>query len=611
MPIEMAPLNPAQTDVTEESVPLQPLSTTDATEESVRSKPSSITGNRRKSMLLDTWIFECSALIFSIACFVAILGLLGAYNNEVRPEMAYKLSLNAIISILATGCKSSLALVIGEAICQLKWLHFKSENKSSLSGMQMFDAASRGPLGSLGILIHQKAKSLVCLGAAVVVLLLAFDPFMQQVISYPVRQSDIPDGQAVAKQLYGVLPGTMQDWETAWGKGLWPQNNFDVSPVCSSGNCTWNEFSSVGICNKCFDVTSSAQLKCNLGNATRWLNQTCEITLPDNVGIGYNFSVTMRHQLANGSLVSELPSNGSGNALSFPAAMVWTAGDSDDLEKFSIGGITVPLAIFAYAQLFPSPQVPLTAPLSNRISATNLTICAHNICLRDYHISMENGQASIQIVNMDFGIRTFDYPNELIHWIPNNESKVDFAFDEDQLGFSVYGPTNKFLVRGSNGFFPVEEYPNIFTIDLTNHQWDDWGSNSDPIIDRIKEIGFTSLMSDVAASFTQMGLENSNDTVNGTARTSKVFVSVQWYWVVLPACLVVVGTIFFIGTMILSRKANMPLWKSSALAPFYHGLEESEGNEFQSSSIMETAAEREDVRLRYSEANGRLMLQRG
>ncbi|CAG8305826.1 unnamed protein product [Penicillium salamii] len=92
---------------------------------------------------------------------------------------------------------------------------------------------------------------------------------MQQVISYPVRQSDILDGQAIAKQLYGVTPGTKGNWETAFGKGLWSQNNFDVLPVCSSGNCTWNEFSSIGICNKCFDMTSSAQLKCNLENVTR------------------------------------------------------------------------------------------------------------------------------------------------------------------------------------------------------------------------------------------------------------------------------------------------------------------------------------------------------
>ncbi|CAG8395938.1 unnamed protein product [Penicillium salamii] len=593
MLIEMAHLNPAKTDVAEESVPL---------------KPWSATGNRRKSIWLDTWLFESLALVFSIACFVAILGLLGAYNNEVRPEMAYKLSLNAIISILATGCKSSLALVIGEAICQLKWLHFKSANKSSLSGMQMFDAASRGPFGSLGIFIHQKAQSFVCLGATVIVLLLAFDPFMQQVISYPVRLSDISDGQAITKQLYGAIPGDFHDWEFAFGQGLWAQKSFDISPVCSSGNCTWKEFSSVGICNKCFDVTSSAQLKCNLGNATSWFNQTCEITLPDNVGIGYNFSVTMQHHFADWSVGP--PSNGSGNALQFPGAMIWTTEDSEDLIKISVGGLMTPLAVFAYAELFPSPQVSFTAPLSNRISIKNVTVCAHTTCLRDYHISMENGRTSIQTVNVDFGIRTPDYPNDLVHWTPNNKSKIGFAFDEVQF-LPDGGPSNQFLVTVSSGFFPIEKYPTIFIFDFMDNQWmGDDSYNPNPVIDHIKKIGFASLMSDVAASFTQMGLEKSNDTVNGTVQTSKVFVSVQWYWVTLPACLVVVGAIFFIGTTILNRKANMPLWKSSALAPFYHGLEEWEGNEFQSSSIMETAAEREDVRLRYSEANGRLMLQR-
>lgn len=277
MPIEMAPLNMAQSGAAEESVPL---------------KPSSTTSNRRKSIWLDTWLFESLALVFSVACFVAILGLLSAYNNKVRPEMAYNLSLNAIISILATGCKSSLVLVIGEAMCQLKWLHFKSTSKSQLFGMQVFDAASRGPLGSLRILIYHRAQSLVCLGAAVIVLLLALDPFMQRVLSYPVRVINTSDGQAVAKQLRGTTPGDLLDWENAFGQGLWSHENYDVSPLCSSGNCIWEEFSSVGICSQCSDMTSSAQLKCNLGNATTWTNQTCEITLP--FGAGYNFSVAKR-----------------------------------------------------------------------------------------------------------------------------------------------------------------------------------------------------------------------------------------------------------------------------------------------------------------------------
>ncbi|CAI7605753.1 unnamed protein product [Penicillium discolor] len=113
-------------------------------------------------------------------------------------------------------------------------------------------------------------------------------------------------------------------------------------------------------------------------------------------------------------------------------------------------------------------------------------------------------------------------------------------------------------------------------------------------------------MSDIAASFTKLGLDSSTDTVSGTIQVNKVF----WYWLILPAVLVILGAIFFIGTTTTNRKAKMPLWKSSALAPFYHGLEKLEENEFESSSIMETTAEGENVRLGYSEAKGRFMLQR-
>lgn len=363
MPIEMTPLNEAQSDTAEESVPL---------------KPSSTISKRRKSILLDTWLFESFALAFSVACFIAILGLLSAYNNTVRPELAYNLSLNAIISILATGCKSSLVLVIGEAICQLKWLSFKRTRQSQLFGMQVFDAASRGPLGSLGIIVHHRAQSLVCLGAAVIVLLLAFDPFMQQVISYPVRSIDVSYGQAVTKQLRGITPADMREWENAFGQGLWSHDNFDLSPTCSSGNCTWEEFSSVGICSRCSEMTSSARLKCNLGNASAWLNQTCEITLP--FGDGYNFSVAMQQHSGNDPVTT--PTNGSGNGLGFPNKIIWTPhGINWGLANVSVDGLLNPLVAHAYVELAPSPHVSLTAPLANRIFVEKLTVCAQTTCL--------------------------------------------------------------------------------------------------------------------------------------------------------------------------------------------------------------------------------------
>lgn len=587
MSIGMTPLNKAQSDTAEESVPL---------------KPSSTIGNRGKPILLDTWLFESFTLAFSVACFVAIIGLLSAYDNKIRPELAYDLSLNAIISILATGCKSSLVLVIGEAICQLKWLNFKSAHKSQLSGMQVFDAASRGPLGSLGILIHQRAQSLVCLGAAVIVLLLAFDPFMQQVISYSVRPTSASYGQAVTKQRHNMMSTDIPDWENAFGQGIWSDGNFDLSPICSSGNCTWKEFSSVGVCSRCSEITSSARLKCNLGNARYWLNQTCEITLP--FGDGYNFSVTMQRHFADLSVGT--PTNGSGNGLGFPDIIIWTPYSGMDATgaDVSVGGIMNPNVVHAYAELAPSPQASLTAPLSNRIFFKNLTVCAHTSCLRDYRVSMKNGQASIKTGNVDLGNR---YHTEAgVHWTPRNKSKASFAFAEtsDRINMQM-------LEISSRGFFPIERSPRIFLFE--DNKWSDGDLvvfDTDPLIHRIQKVGFASIMSDIAASFTKLGLDSSTDTVSGTVQVSKVFVSIQWYWLILPAVLVILGAIFFIGTTTTNRKAKMPLWKSSALAPFYHGLEKLEENEFESSSIMETTAEGENVRLGYSEAKGRFMLQR-
>lgn len=73
--------------------------------------------------------------------------------------------------------------------------------------MQRFDAASRGPLGSLIILIHHRAQSLVSLGAAIIILLSSFGPFMQQNLSHPVHPTMYMSttASAYAPQLRGIF----------------------------------------------------------------------------------------------------------------------------------------------------------------------------------------------------------------------------------------------------------------------------------------------------------------------------------------------------------------------------------------------------------------------
>jgi hypothetical protein len=151
-------------------------------------------------LLQDTWLWEFTSALFSTCCFISICAVLFAYDGRVRPTWKLGLSLNAIISTLATGCRSSLTLVVREAISQLKWLWVRDGKPKQLLGMQVFDNASRGPLGALTMLFHHSEKPLVSLGAALTILMLAFEPFVQQILSYPLQYIEDASMPAVTYQ---------------------------------------------------------------------------------------------------------------------------------------------------------------------------------------------------------------------------------------------------------------------------------------------------------------------------------------------------------------------------------------------------------------------------
>lgn len=77
--------------------------------------------------LLNTWLAEILALGFSAACLTVTIVVLRVYESKSIPQIPFGLTLNAVISILATGSKSSLLLAVAGAIGQLKWSWFSSK----------------------------------------------------------------------------------------------------------------------------------------------------------------------------------------------------------------------------------------------------------------------------------------------------------------------------------------------------------------------------------------------------------------------------------------------------------------------------------------------------
>ena len=103
----------------------------------------------------DWWMGELLAILLSILAFLTIVFILHTYDDQTLPRLPRNVPLSFVVSTLATISKSSLLLAVASAIGQFKWLWMFSKQRR-LQDLQVFDEASRGPLGASKLLISSK-----------------------------------------------------------------------------------------------------------------------------------------------------------------------------------------------------------------------------------------------------------------------------------------------------------------------------------------------------------------------------------------------------------------------------------------------------------------------
>ncbi|KAJ5710998.1 hypothetical protein N7488_005154 [Penicillium malachiteum] len=358
-------------------------------------RPRKVAGGSWSSIPLDTWILEGASLSFSVACLISIHGILITYNGKERPNFVYSISLNAIISVLATGCKSSLVFVVGEGISQLKWLWF--QNRRELSYMQTFEDASRGPLGSIALLFRHQGRSLASLGAIVLIFMLAFDPFVQQILSYPtepiVTATDTLAAGVPQVKYYNYSISTT-NMTSSYYLGIW-DTDFDITPTCPSGNCTWPSYKSLGICSQCSDITSTATVNCplpsdNTTNYGDWSSGKCEIVLPQGSASGTNLTATF--------------SDGGPGYLYLSMNAVWMVEISEPEFVQNYSGVEDPLLVIAQGSLgFDKNRVKNASDPTQGFIVKNATQCAFAFCVEEYNVNVTSGNVIIEKSPPDLG----------------------------------------------------------------------------------------------------------------------------------------------------------------------------------------------------------------
>ena len=99
-----------------------------------------------------SWTWEILSCLTSIVFFIAIIVVLWKYDGKPMPDWPYGITLNALVSVLSTIMKATMAFIVAESLAQLEWSWFRGGNK--LSDLAMLDAGSRGAMGSLLVLLR-------------------------------------------------------------------------------------------------------------------------------------------------------------------------------------------------------------------------------------------------------------------------------------------------------------------------------------------------------------------------------------------------------------------------------------------------------------------------
>lgn len=145
---------------------------------------------RRQPLFKHRWLWEICSAFFSIACITAVLVILIETDDTSLSAWKFPIALNALVSTFLTLSKTALMVPVAACISQLKWIHFEKANR--VNELEVFEEASRGPWGSMELLFRLKHKTRALLaiwGCIITISALAMDPFAQQILNFPIRQT--------------------------------------------------------------------------------------------------------------------------------------------------------------------------------------------------------------------------------------------------------------------------------------------------------------------------------------------------------------------------------------------------------------------------------------
>jgi hypothetical protein len=610
-----------------------------------------------RRILLDSWVCEWAAICFSIVCLIALAFVVSLYRGGPIPKLGSGLTLNAIISVLSTASRASLVFVVSATIGQLKWCWLKNSGRK-IHDVQTMDDASRGPLGALGVLASWTGGSLAALGSIITLLMIAFGPFLQQVVEYPARNLTQPDANVLAPRnlayTHHLRPTDDVEATSPWERnlellrvleaGVWSSPKpFDQEPICSTGQCLWYPFLSVGWCSSCEGRTSSATISnCRIDDIVQRKGNLSEYCVLD-LGNGAKFS------LLRNLVVGLEENNHTRLEANFTSELIWPLSYGNpggilsnfDAPELSSGptfilGVRNPIITIGQAIVKVESGRDKDYLNSNVLRVVEASQCVLNPCEKTLSLTILNGlttwreegvtnDGDIIVKNLSINypkgpqiLTTLCWSAESLEPNLGNFDEESYSVDKNKRAFcpvedyayeiqrSLQGQYDGMLAANiSDG-----RYVDIYGLDANardrNERFYMHQSGRYNTVGPQSTRNLSQRVESIAVALTNWGLQTTNDTVPGTGWEEKPFsyVRVRYQWFALPVFLESVTLVLLILTYKKSRHEDVPLWKTSVLALIYHAVDELRGQETLATerlSGMELTAKKTDVQLVKSE----------
>ncbi|KAH7003007.1 hypothetical protein EDB82DRAFT_531481 [Fusarium venenatum] len=285
------------------------------------------TASQKKDQEKVFWIWKEELLLLFVAAvlFAGICLILYIYDEKELPKLKDTgITLNTLVSIIATLFRASLAIVTFEILAQLKWDWVSSGSFRPMQQVQAFDSASRGILGCFRLIPVIAIQNPLALAAIfVTVSSIGIGSFTQQSIQTfqcplpnysPDHPATITTAHYAEFSHFGA-GDTVQGYslhmklKLAMKDAILSSREYSSLFNCSSGNCTFPTYSndggysqsnrtshaSLGLCSWCSDIGTLVRGPEPLNSSSFPENVTVVYSLPASPGEDNNERMEISH----------------------------------------------------------------------------------------------------------------------------------------------------------------------------------------------------------------------------------------------------------------------------------------------------------------------------